>query len=127
MSRCVIVVGFVEEFSRVAQDDKGVGKPFGDPELPLVIGRKEFPHPLAEGFAAFAQVHSHVKHLAMKYPHQFALRLVQLVVQSAEQGFVTEAMVILHEVHIKAGGLVKVLLLEAFKKEASAIAKYFRL
>ncbi len=36
-------------------------------------------------------------------------------------------MVVLHKVHIQASDLLEVLLVEAFKKEASAVAEHFGL
>jgi hypothetical protein len=55
------------------------------------------------------------------------LGLLQLVVQAAQNPFGAAAVVVLHKVSVQASGLVEVLLVEAFKKEASAVTEHFGL
>ena len=56
---------------------------------------------------------------------QFALGLLQLILQAAQHALAAAAVVVVvfHKVHIHAGDLVEILLVEAFKKEAPRIAK----
>jgi hypothetical protein len=82
---------------------------------------------LAKGGGAFADVHRHVKHSAAHHANQLALGLWQLEVQATQHALGASAVVVLHKIHIQAGDLVEVLLVEAFKKEASAVAEHFGL
>ena len=126
MSRGVIVRGFVKELSRIAQDDKAMGKPLWNPELPLVISREDFSHPLAEGFAAFPKVDRHIEDLSLHHTDQFALGLLDLVMQATQHVFKAAAVVVLHELYGFADGFFKACLVEAFKKEASFVTEDFR-
>jgi hypothetical protein len=121
----VVVGGFVQEVCGFRQDHKAVGKALRNPHLFLVVFGQLYPGPLAKGGGAFADVHRHVKHRAAHHAHQFALGLLQLVVQAAQHALGAAAVVVLHKVHIQASDMVEVLLVEAFKKEASAVAEHF--
>ena len=52
--------------------------------------------------------------------HQLDLGLFQLLVQSMQHALGTLAVVVLHKVHIQAGDLVEVLLVETLKKRPPA-------
>ena len=123
----VVVGGFVQEVRGVRQDHKAVGKALRNPHLFVVVFGQLYPGPLAKGGGAFADVHRHVKHRAAHHAHQLALGLLQLVVQAAQHAAGAAAVVVLHKVHIQTGDLLEVLLVEAFKKEASAVAEHFGL
>ena len=58
---------------------------------------------------------------------QFALGLLQLILQATQHALAAAAVVVVvfQKVHIHAGDLVEVLLVEAFKKEASAVTENF--
>lgn len=104
-----------------------MGKAGRHPELFVVVFAQLHTDPLAKGGRAFADVHRHIKHGATHHAHQFALGLLQLVVQAAQHAFAASAVVVLHKAHIQASDLLEVLLVEAFKKEASAVAEHFGL
>ena len=127
MGRGVVVGGFVQEVGGVRHDDKAVGKALRNPHLLVVVFGQFYTDPLAKGGGAFADVHGHIKYGAVHHAHQFALGLLQLVVQATQHALGAAAVVVLHKVHIQAGDVVEVLLVEAFKKEASAVAEHFGL
>ncbi|AHX61746.1 hypothetical protein B224_3401 [Aeromonas media WS] len=61
-----------------------MGKPFRDPQLPLVFPRKVNPHPLAKCRRAFSYIHCNIKHFTRDTAHQFTLGVGrQLIVQAA--------------------------------------------
>ena len=123
----VIVRRLIQEVGRLAQHHKAVGKARWHPELAVVVFGQLAADPLAKSGRAFADVHGHVKHGAAHHAHQLALGLLQLVVQAAQHALGAAAVVVLHNVHIQAGDFGKVLRVEAFKKEAPAVAKNLRL
>ncbi len=104
-----------------------MGKAGRHPELFVVVFGQLHTGPLAKGGRTFADVHRHVKHGAAHHAYQLALGLLQLVVQAAQHAFGAAAVIVLDKVHIQASDLVEVLLVEAFKKEASAVAEDFGL
>jgi hypothetical protein len=77
-----------------------VSKTRWHPELLVVVFAQLYSGPLPKGWRAFSDIHSHIKYRAAHHAHQFALRLVQLVVQSAQYAFDAATVVVLHEVHI---------------------------
>jgi hypothetical protein len=123
----VVVCGFVQEVCGFGQDHKAVCEAWRHPELFVIVFGQLNPGPLAKGGGAFADVHRHIKHGAAHHAHQLALGLLQLVVQATQHALGAAAVVVLNKVHIQAGDLLEVLLVEAFKKEASAVAEHFGL
>ena len=61
-----------------------MGKTGRHPQLAVVVGRQQRAHPAAELRRAAAQVYRHIKHLALGYSHQLALRVLNLVMQAAQ-------------------------------------------
>ncbi len=50
----------------------------------MVLSGQHHARSLPKGGRAAAQIHRHVKHLALRHAHQLALRLLNLVVQAAQ-------------------------------------------
>lgn len=117
MLRGVVVGGLVEKFSGIAQDNKTVGKAFGDPKLALVVCGKNLTYPLAKCFAAFSEVYCYIKYFALHHTHQFALGLLNLVVQTAQDIFCAATMVVLDEVRGSADGTLKFGLVVTFEEK----------
>ena len=69
----------------------------------VVVVRGEFrAHPAAEGGGAAPQVHGHIEHGAGHDPHQFALRLGELVMQPAQHMLLGAVLVVLDELQVEA-------------------------
>ena len=60
-----------------------------------------------------------------RHPHQFPLRLLDLVVQAPQRVAHRVAVVVLHELHVDAGG-GELALLPGFEEEAARIAEHLR-
>ncbi len=97
------------------------------PELPVVGITQLAPHPFTKRWRAFANVYSHIKYSALCNSHQFALGLLQLVMQTSQDTFGTFAVVVLNKINIQTSDIGKVFGIEGFKEEAPAIAKNLRL
>jgi len=99
-------------------------KAFGYPELAPVFGRKYFANPLAEGFGAFSEVDRDIEDLALCDAHEFALGLLNLVVQATQDVFGGATVVVLHEIYVAADKVSKLLAVKIFKKEAPLISEH---
>lgn len=64
-----------------------MGKPFGYPQLPMILRGQAHAHPLAEIRRTAADVDRHVQDLAGADAHQLALGVFQLVMQAAQYAF----------------------------------------
>ena len=77
---------------------EAVGEAGGNPYLTVAAGIESDSRPLAEGGGTSADVHRHIEYLAGEHPHQFALRMPQLIMQAAQNAFHRFALILLHEV-----------------------------
>ena len=69
----------------VTQGEKTVAKSPWHPELMVVFGTQDSPHPLTKAGGAAAQVHRHIKDFTNDAAHQLALGMGrQLVVQAPQ-------------------------------------------
>ena len=55
-----------------------------DIQLAVILGRQNLAVPLPKRGRAASDIHRHIKHLPLHHPHQFALGMRQLVVQTAQ-------------------------------------------
>src|SRR6476660_10080322 len=69
-------------------------------------------------------IDGHIKYFAGDHPHQFPLRLLNLIMQAAQDALAGFGMIILHELE-RDTGLRKVSLLVTFKKKAPLVLEYF--
>ena len=122
-----VVGGFVEELGTFAEHHKAVRKARRHPQLPLVVRAQALAHPLAKGGGRLAQIDGHIKHFAFDHAHQFALGLLQLVVQPTQDTIGRARVVVLHELHVQTGGFRKDTLVEALKEESPCIPEYLGL
>ena len=99
-------------------------KAFRNPHLFVVVFRQFNTHPLSKGRRAFTKIYRHIKNSTAHHPNQLTLGLFDLVMQTTQNTLGTAAVVVLHKIHIQTSHLVEVLLIKAFKKEASAVTKH---
>ena len=82
---------------------------------------------MTEGRRAAADIDRHIKHLTGRYANQLSLRLLDLVMQATQHIARRFRVIVLHEVNGKPRRFVKGILVKALEKEATLIAKNFRL
>src|SRR5271163_2394637 len=92
----------------------------------MIIGRQLHSPPRAKTWATAPQVDDDIEHAARRHPHQFALRFLDLKMQTAQGPLARAAMIILHEGRGYAGG-GEFFGLPGFQKESARIAKDLRL
>src|ERR1039457_3415038 len=78
-----------------------------------------------ESRGIFPYIHRNIEHRALHHAHQFALRMLDLIVESAQHILSRARVVVLHEIHITASQLGELAPIETFKKETAIITKYF--
>lgn len=122
--RGVVVGGFVEELGEIAQHHETMGKTFRHPELTMVVGRQAHRDPFAEMRRGAANVHGHVQHFTGGDADQFALSVLQLVMQAAQYAFLRAGMVVLNELGVQAGCFFESLGVETLIEEAALVTKY---
>lgn len=124
--RGVVVGRLVQEVGRLAEHHEAVREAGRHPQLAVVVLAEFDPVPLPEGRRALAQVHRHVEDAALDDPYELALRVLDLVVQAAQHALGGAGVVVLHEVHLEAGGLAEDLGVEAFQEETAGVTEDFR-
>src|SRR6266487_6363416 len=72
------------------------------------------------------QIHGHVEHLALDHPHQLALRIRILKMQSAQRAAPRRRQVVLYESHGQSG-LTVTRLVPQLHEKATRIAEHLRL
>ena len=120
-----VIGGLVQKLRRVREDNKSVRKTFRYPQHALVLGRQLQCDVLPEGRRAFSEGDRHLAHRSLHHTHQFALRMPDLIMQAAQHVFSRFRVVVLDKIHIAPGQFGKPAPVEAFKKEAAIVAKYF--
>lgn len=94
-----------------------MSKALRHPELAFVVCRQDFAHPLAKGGGRFADVYRYIKHLALHHAHELALRLLDLVMQTAQHALGGAGVIVLHKGNRLADGGFKLGLVEALIKK----------
>jgi len=89
----------------------------------LAVGGEDFAHPLTEGRGSLAKVDRHFEDLAFLHAHEFALRLLDLVMQATQRVLGAATVVVLHEPCGFAAGLFKLGLVEACRKEVTVVSE----
>ena len=105
----VVEIGsLIEDLSCVGEDEKAVGKAFGDPyELEFVcegLGFEVESGPFAEVGRVAAEVDGDIPDVTGEDTDELALGMAELVVQAAEDALAGEGLVVLDELGGKAGG-----------------------
>ena len=117
---------FVGHVRLLAEDAEAVGEAGGDPEHELVFFGELDGGPLAEGGGAAADVDGYVEDAAAGAADDLSLRLLELVVQAADDALSRERVVVLHEL----GGQAEVgedRGVEGLQEEAAVVAEDPRL
>ena len=123
--RIPVIGGLVQEIRGLGKNTEAVREAFRYPQHEFVLGRQFQRDMLAESRRTLADIHRDIEHRALHHAHQFALRMLDLIVQSAQHVLRGARVVVLHEIDIAAGQLGKPAPVETFKKESSVIAEYF--
>ena len=84
-------------------------------------------HPLAKMGRRSSQIHGHIEDFTLHDAHKFALWMLNLVMQAAQNTFGGFAVVVLDKMNFQTRRFVKVQFVEAFKKETSGITEDLRL
>ena len=80
-----IVVGrLIQHVRGFRNDAESVRKASRNPHHSLVFAGKPRGFPLAECWRTSAQIHGYIENLSIRNAHQFPLRMLNLVVQSAQ-------------------------------------------
>src|SRR4051812_48688959 len=95
-----------------------------DPDLALVLLTQLQTDPPAKTRRRSPHVDRHVEHGAAHHAHKLALRLPQLVMQTAQYAARGSRMVILNEGDVHAGTRAEHFLVVALEKEATRVAKH---
>src|SRR5581483_10588539 len=122
-----VVRRLVEEVGRLREHQEAVAETGRDPEQLMVLSRQAQPDPFAEARTRSAQVDDDVEHFAGDDAHELSLRLLDLVVQAAENSARRARMIVLHEVDVDAGRVAESATVVALEEEAARIAEDFRL
>ena len=97
------VIDFVTELCLVGQNQKAMRKAFRNQELFFVFFRQFHTIPFSIGCGTFPQIHRHIKYAAAHSAHEFALRIVDLKMQSAQYTLDGHRLVILYKLDIESG------------------------
>jgi hypothetical protein len=76
------ICGFLKEFSCLAENQEAMRETPRHPNLFVVLPGKYFAHARAECGGCLPNINRNIKYLALCYPHQLALWLLNLVMQS---------------------------------------------
>src|SRR5471032_27333 len=98
-----------------------------NPQLPMVLFRQIHTHPLTEVRRAFTDIDGDIKYLALNHTHELPLRVLDLIMQSAQYATCRPRMVVLDELNARFNLLGKLAAVEALVEVAACIAEHLRL
>src|SRR5580698_7000500 len=102
-----------------------MGKPRRHPQHMVVLLGERGTHPAPEGRRTAPDVDRDVVHGAGHDPDELPLRLLNLVVQPAQDIPRRAAVIVLYELHIESGGS-EFTLLPGLEEKATRVAKHLR-
>src|SRR5690348_7721058 len=111
--------------SRFGENQKTMGKSRGDPEHALVFTGEFRAIPFAEGWRVFPQIHSYIENLSYGHTNEFALRMLYLIMQPAQNILAREGMVILNEPLFNSGLCYRAFTV-SFEEKAAVVSEDFR-
>src|SRR5690606_9319776 len=124
----VIVIAFVEEGGLLAQHDKSVQEATRYEQLQVVLGREFYGYILAVGVGSGTDVDGDIDNGSLQDAYEFGLCMFAgLCVQSAQYATARIGLVVLYELGLRAGQLVKGARVEAFEKIAPAVTVFIGL
>lgn len=98
----------------------------GNPQHVVLLCGERDADPFAEPRARAAQVNGDVVDFAGDDAHKLSLRLLDLIVQPAQNALGRSRVIVLHEVDIEAGRVLENSTVVALEEEATRIAEDFR-
>ena len=108
-------------------NQEAVCKTLRDPELFFILSGEDLGDPFSIGWRLLTNVHCHVKDLTLRHPHQLALRMFGLVMQTSQDVLRGLGVIILNELHITADGLLKFCVVKALKEKTTIVTKHLGL
>ena len=125
--RRIIVVAFVLENSRFAQNAEPVCKTPRDKDLASIFRAQVAGDPLPESRGTPAQVHGNVPHCPLHHADELALaKKASLIMQAADDSVDRTALIVLHKTHGTDGG-IEYALRPGLKKIAPVVPEHVRL
>ncbi len=97
------------------------------PKLMMIFLGQFGPNPSTKSWRRSADIHRHIEDCTADYTYKLALRLLHLVMQTAQYTSAAATMVILDELVIRSCRLVKRALIKTFEKKSASITEHFRL
>src|SRR5882762_6950411 len=104
---------------------KSVGEARRNPQHALVLARKAHGFPSPKARRTSAKVYSNIQDLAFGHPHKFSLRLLNLIVQTAQHIAMRAGMIVLYESFLNSR-FGHGLLIVALEEKASIVAENAR-
>ena len=122
MRRRIKIRAAVHEIREVAQHQKAVGEPRGNPQHVMVFIGQRDARPSTECRRAAPDIDGDVEHRAGDHADQFSLGVLNLVMQPAQSVFGGAAVVVLHKLRVASGG-GKLALLPGLEEKSACIAE----
>ncbi len=90
----------------------------------MVFSRQAHRYRLAEVRRAAADVHGHIEHFTDRDANQFALGVLQLVMQATQYAFLRARVVVLDELGVQTGGVLERLGVETLVEETALVTEH---
>src|SRR5690242_7723235 len=124
--RKVKLSGFVHDVRIFRNNVETMREPCGNPRQPAVFARERLAVPLAKGGRTSPQIYENIENLADDNAHKLALRLFDLIMQSAKYTAIGIRMIVLDK-SIRNTRLREGFLVIAFQEKTAIVFKYSRL
>ncbi len=121
----VIVATFIKELDGVRKCEESVGKSHRDINLILRLRGKNDARPFAKMCRTEPDIDDDVESFTLHYTAQFCLRMIQLVMKTAERPLDGKGVIILHE-RIEDAEFSELCAMVGFAEGTTTVAKDFR-
>ena len=81
--------------------------------------------PFSKFWMIALQIYGHIKYFTARHADKFALRVIDLIVHSAQYTFFTLTLIVLNKAHIQPCHRVEVELIKTLVKETPVVLEYF--
>ena len=116
---------FVCKFCLIGQYQKAVCKSFRNVELLLVLRGKNHAKPFSVGLRTGTKVYRHIKYGTAHCTHQLALRILFLVMKSAQNALDRHGLVVLYKYHVESR-LMEIVLIVCLHKITALVLENSR-
>src|SRR5581483_3540163 len=116
---------FVQDMCVLRDHIKTMCEPRRNPNQASILARERYAVPAPETGRTTPQVNEHVQHFSADDSYQLALRLLNLIMQPAQDGALRVGMIVLNELAANAK-LLEDLKVITFEKKSPIILEYFR-